>query len=159
MGAALALMGAGGCGGADSRIDLTVGTYGEHIYLYSFDCESLEFTSRGRVEAMDASYVLEEGDMIFAVSECGNGSGVCSFRKGEDRKARISINSRPFRTMTGSFWPATSEPTSSGSWNACRDDKMIQVFRIGEDGRLIPTESMLHLESDRPSSITEVSGL
>ncbi len=360
MGAALALMGAGGCGGADSRIDLTVGTYGEHIYLYSFDCRSLEFTSRGRVEAMDASYVLEEGDMIFAVSECGNGSGVCSFRKGEDGTLRKTSDLRQTGNdpcfimlydgkdgrymMTADYsggsvsvfpikdgalkdrcaqltfcgngpvthrqegphihqlkalpdndriilasdlgadvirilehvpsdsaciirhagnipCPPGSGPRHmefgkgrnglilyciselsgevlaydvssgfrliqriqadevnaggsadihihpSGRWlytshrlendgistfiinedgtltktsyartgkhprnfmissdgrflfAACRDDKMIQVFRIGEDGRLIPTESMLHLESDRPSSITEVSGL
>ena len=40
---------------------------------------------------------------------------------------------------------------------ACRDDRMVQVFGIGEDGSLIPTSGVLMFESDRPSSITEVT--
>lgn len=85
-GAALAIMAAGGCGNADStgRTDLIIGTYGENIYLYSFDGETLEFTPRGRVKAKDTSYALEEGDRIYAVSECGDGSGAYSFVKGGD---------------------------------------------------------------------------
>lgn len=85
-GAALAIMAAGGCRNADStgRTELIIGTYGENIYLYSFDGETLEFTPRGRVEAKDASYALEEGDRIYAVSECGDGSGAYSFIKGGD---------------------------------------------------------------------------
>lgn len=39
---------------------------------------------------------------------------------------------------------------------ACRDDRMVQVFGIGEDGSLIPTSGVLMFESDRPSSVTEV---
>ena len=37
---------------------------------------------------------------------------------------------------------------------ACRDDKVIQVFRISEDGTLTLTQSVLRFESDMPSSVT-----
>ena len=37
---------------------------------------------------------------------------------------------------------------------ACRDDMMIQVFTIGDDGGLTDTGKALHMESDRPSSVT-----
>lgn len=37
---------------------------------------------------------------------------------------------------------------------ACRDDKLIQVFRIGEDGQLSLTPSVLQFENEGPSSIT-----
>ena len=37
---------------------------------------------------------------------------------------------------------------------ACRDDKVIQVFRISEDGTLTLTPSVLRFESDMPSSVT-----
>lgn len=65
-------------------INITIGTYGEHIHMYSFDYETLEFTPKGKVQAKDPSYAIEYGDNIFAVSECGNGSGVYSFGKDED---------------------------------------------------------------------------
>jgi hypothetical protein len=37
---------------------------------------------------------------------------------------------------------------------ACRDDKVLQVFDIGEDGMLTLTPSVLTFEDDRPSSVT-----
>ena len=46
IGAAAALLAAGGCGNP-AGIDLVIGTYGENIHLYSFDCKSLELHQRG----------------------------------------------------------------------------------------------------------------
>ena len=37
---------------------------------------------------------------------------------------------------------------------ACRDDNLIQVFDIGDDGLLTLTPSVLRFENDRPSSVT-----
>lgn len=81
---------AGGCGNPTNpaSIDLIIGTYGEKAHLYSFDCESLEFTSKGAVEAMNASYAIAEKGSIYAVSECGGGSGVYSFKEGEVKDLR-----------------------------------------------------------------------
>lgn len=87
IGAAAALLAAGGCGNP-AAIDLVIGTYGENIHLYSFDCESLEFTSKGMVEARNASYAIENEGSIFAVSECGGDSGVYSFKDGETTDLR-----------------------------------------------------------------------
>lgn len=75
-------------------IDIIIGTYGEHIHIYSFDYETLEFTSRDKVQAKDPSYAIEDGDNIFAVSECGNSSGVYSFGKDEDGIHRLTADLR-----------------------------------------------------------------
>lgn len=93
MGAVAGLMVSGGCGKTDS-IDLIIGTYGEYIHMYSLDLESLVFSSRGMVNATDPSYAIEDGDNIFAVSECGNGSGVYSFQKTEDGDVRQTAELR-----------------------------------------------------------------
>lgn len=63
-------------------IELIIGTYGENLYRYSFDTNSLEFTLKGKVEAVNPSYALTEGESIFAVSETGAESGVYSFYEG-----------------------------------------------------------------------------
>ena len=89
IGTAAVLLAAAGCGSPETcNIDLIIGTYGEQIHMYSFDCESLEFTSRGTVEALNASYAIEQDGSIFAVSECGEGSGVYSFKEGETADLR-----------------------------------------------------------------------
>ena len=75
-------------------IDIIIGTYGEHIHMYSFDYETLEFTSRDKIQAKDPSYAIEDGDNIFAVSECGNSSGVYSFGKDEDGIHRLTADLR-----------------------------------------------------------------
>lgn len=86
-GAIITLLTAGGCGDPAS-INLLIGTYGENIHLYSFDCRSLEFTSKGTVEALNASYAIAEKGSIYGVSECGGDSGVYSFKGGETADLR-----------------------------------------------------------------------
>ena len=61
-------------------IDLVIGTYGEHLYIYNLDCKTLEFTLKAKAEAKNASYALAEAGQIFAVSEVGDGSGAYSFQ-------------------------------------------------------------------------------
>lgn len=45
-------------------------------------------------------------------------------------------------------------PDGSLLFVACRDDRMIQVFHIEEDGTLTLTPSVLRFEEDMPSSVT-----
>ena len=59
------------------RHELVIGTYGEHLYLCSFDGDN--FTILGSAEAVNPSYALACDGGIFAVSEAGDGSGVYSF--------------------------------------------------------------------------------
>ena len=42
---------------------------------------------------------------------------------------------------------------------ACRDDKVVQVFRIGDDGLLTLTSSVLTFDQDMPSSVTVSASL
>jgi 6-phosphogluconolactonase (cycloisomerase 2 family) len=39
---------------------------------------------------------------------------------------------------------------------ACKDDKLIQTFRISGGGSLTPTPSVVMFDSDQPSSVTEL---
>lgn len=63
----------------DMTVEINIGTYGQHIYRYAFDTESLEFTLLNKVEAKNASYVIDEGESVYAVSETGSGSGAYAF--------------------------------------------------------------------------------
>ena len=68
------------CAKAQNDIDLVIGTYGEHLYIYKLDCKTLEFTLKAKAEAKNASYALAEAGQILAVSEVGEGSGAYSFQ-------------------------------------------------------------------------------
>ena len=68
---------------------LVIGTYGEHIYTYSFDHKQNKFEFQDKAEAHNASYALAGGLQdgrtgIYAVSECGEDSGVYSFELNAD---------------------------------------------------------------------------
>jgi hypothetical protein len=39
---------------------------------------------------------------------------------------------------------------------ACKNDKSIQVFKIGESGELISTNGRLEFQHDQPSSVVQV---
>lgn len=67
----------------ETTMEIIAGTYGEHIYRYNFDTESLEFTLTEKIIAENASYAIKEGNNIFAVSETGDASGAYSFSIGE----------------------------------------------------------------------------
>ena len=66
-----------------SVMRINVGTYGDHIYTYAFDTESLEFTLLEKPEAHNASYVIQDGSHLYAVSETGAESGVYSFESAD----------------------------------------------------------------------------
>ena len=65
-------------------MDIIIGTYGEQLYICSYNHRSMEFSVRDSVKAKNPSYVLGEGDMIYAVSECGPSSGAYSFMEKSD---------------------------------------------------------------------------
>ena len=74
------------------NMELTIGTYGENIYRYGFDPENLKFTLLEKIKADNASYVIREGEHLYAVSETGEGSGVYSFSIG--RKSKMTADKR-----------------------------------------------------------------
>lgn len=63
----------------EQNMEITIGTYGEYIYRYGFDLETLEFSLIEKIQAENASYIINENDHLFAVSETGAESGAYSF--------------------------------------------------------------------------------
>lgn len=66
----------------ETPMEILTGTYGEHIYRYSFDTESLEFSLIEKIKAENASYAIKDGNKILTVSETGDASGAYSFTIG-----------------------------------------------------------------------------
>ena len=69
--------------------EVTVGTYGEHIYTYEFNHHKNIFVQKEIIPAMNASYALptkgtDGKEYIYTVSECGAESGVYSFERNTD---------------------------------------------------------------------------
>ena len=76
-------------GQKDNVSQLTIGTYGEHIYTYSFNHKDKAFTLKDKTAAHNASYALavkgnDAREYIYTVSEDGDGSGVYSFERGKE---------------------------------------------------------------------------
>lgn len=121
-----------GCGKTDDKLNILIGTYGENIYVYSFDQSSLEFTEKAKTEARNASYALagkgaQSG--IYAVSETGDGSGAYSFA--DDGKILLTSEKRqtgadPCFVLLHEGYMMTAD-YSGGS---------ISVFPIEEDGAI-----------------------
>lgn len=84
-------------------INLVVGTYGNHLYRYSFNTETLEFSLCTKAEALNPSYAIalqkEEGNQILAVRETKDDAGACSFLESD---------------QTGSI-PSTAEKLQTGA--------------------------------------------
>ena len=73
------------------NLDLIIGTYGEHIYKYRFNTNTLEFSLLAAAKASNASYVIGNGDKgVFAVREEGANSGVYSFIDNSNSNLTIS---------------------------------------------------------------------
>ena len=73
--------------------EVTVGTYGEHIYTYEFNHHKNTFVQKEIIPARNASYALptkgaDGKEYIYTVSECGEESGVYSFERNTDNGHR-----------------------------------------------------------------------
>ena len=76
------------------KTEVVIGTYGEHLYTYSFDHQTLEFSEVAKAEARNASYALAGEGCIFAVSEVGEGSGAYSFQMDEGANVQMTADRR-----------------------------------------------------------------
>lgn len=132
-----------------NTLELVIGTYGGHLHRYSFNTETLEYTSSGRAEAVNASYVLEDEGNIFAVSEAGEGSGAYSFAQERPDAIRMTAHLNQtgadpcfvmiHRAQDGSRYMMTAD-YSGGS---------ISVFPIRE-GRIEDRVAQMHFEGSGP---------
>ena len=89
------------CAKAQNSIDLLIGTYGDNIYRYNLDCQTLEFTLKAKAEAKNASYALAEAGQIFAVSEVGEVSGAYSFQVNAAEDRGMTMQMTADRRQTG----------------------------------------------------------
>ena len=121
--------------------EVVVGTYGEHLYRYSFDGNS--FTMLGSAEAANPSYALAYGGNIFAVSETGASSGAYSFSDGGVKTADLrQTGADPCFVMIYEGRYMMTADYSGGS---------ISVFPI-VDGGLAPLAEQLAFEGSGPVS-------
>ena len=111
----------------DNSIDVVVGTYGENIYVYSFDADTREFLAKGKAHAENASYALSDGKgNIYAVSEVGNASGAYSFSSGSMTAEKRQTGADPCFVLLHRGLMMTAD-YSGGS---------VSVFPIKEDNSI-----------------------
>ena len=111
----------------DNSIDVVVGTYGENIYMYSFDADTREFLAKGKAHAENASYALSDGNgNIYAVSEVGNASGAYSFSSGNMTAEKRQTGADPCFVLLHRGLMMTAD-YSGGS---------VSVFPIKEDNSI-----------------------
>ena len=82
------------------NLNLVVGTYGNYLYRYIFNTETLEFSLCAKAEAVNPSYAIasqtEGGNQIFAVRETKDDAGACSFL--ENGQTEIPVTAEKFQT-------------------------------------------------------------
>ena len=133
------------------KTEVVIGTYGEHLYTYSFDHQTLEFSKVAKAEARNASYALAGEGCIFAVSEVGEGSGAYSFQMDEGANVQMTADRRQtgadpcfvmmYQTGDNSRYMMTAD-YSGGS---------VSVFPI-EDGRIGKRVEQICFEGSGPVS-------
>ena len=125
----------------EDSIDIVVGTYGENIYTYSFDTESLSFMEKGKTEAQNASYALSDGSgNIYAVSETGQGSGAYSLSSGIMTAEKRQTGADPCFVLLHRGMMMTAD-YSGGS---------VSVFPIDEDGTIGDISHQLSFAGNGP---------
>lgn len=133
-------------GESKGQTEIVIGTYGDHLYRYSFDSETLTFNFQSKSEARNPSYALASGTKdIYAVNEAGNESGACSFR---ERSRSISMTSGPLPTGAD---PCFLMLFDEGRYLFTADYSggSISVFPISE-GRLQERSDLLEFEGSGP---------
>lgn len=115
-----------------NEVMINVGTYGESIYRYSFDTESLEFTAVGKAEAANGSYVIERDGKVYAVREKGDDSGITSFAAEPEMKKDPQIR----KTGADPCFIMAAEGKDGKGFIMTADYSggSVSVFPITEDG-------------------------
>ena len=139
-----------GQGNNERTIDLTIGTYGENIYKYSFDTESLEFTHKTTFKAQNGSYCLgfarPDGLNVYSVSETGDGSGVYSFNTKVTAEKRQTGADPCFVLMHDGYMMTADY--SGGS---------ISVFPVLADGSVGDISQQLSFQGSGPNKARQES--
>jgi 6-phosphogluconolactonase (cycloisomerase 2 family) len=133
------------------KTEVVIGTYGEHLYTYSFNHQTLEFTETANAKAWNASYALAEEGCIFAVSEVGSESGVYSFAHQKGQGIELTAEHR--QTGADPCFVMIYEDPDTGKYMMTADYSggSVSVFPI-EDGRIGERVEQICFEGSGPVS-------
>ena len=133
------------------KTEVVIGTYGEHLYTYSFNHQTLEFTETANAKAWNASYALAEGGCIFAVSEVGSESGAYSFVHQKDQGIELTAEHR--QTGADPCFVMIYEDPDTGKYMMTADYSggSVSVFPI-ENGRIGERVEQICFEGSGPVS-------
>lgn len=133
------------------KTEVVIGTYGEHLYTYSFNHQTLEFTETANAKAWNASYALAEEGCIFAVSEVGSESGAYSFVHQKDQGIELTAEHR--QTGADPCFVMIYEDPDTGKYMMTADYSggSVSVFPI-EDGRIGERVEQICFEGSGPVS-------
>lgn len=130
----------------DVKTQLIIGTYGEHLYRYSFDSQTLEFELEGKAQTRNPSYALASvANGIFVANEAGKHSGASSF---QEKGNRIAPAAGPLQTGAD---PCFLMLFDEGRYLLTADYSggSISVFPVSE-GQLQERADLLEFEGSGP---------
>lgn len=130
----------------DVKTQLVIGTYGEHLYRYSFDSQTLEFELEGKAQTRNPSYALASvANGIFVANEAGKHSGASSF---QEKGNRIAQTAGPLQTGAD---PCFLMLFDEGRYLLTADYSggSISVFPVSE-GQLQERADLLEFEGSGP---------
>ena len=142
----------------DNKILYCISELSGNVLVYSIkDNETPEFTLVQEIQADEVNaggsadiHLHPSGKYLYTSHRLDN-DGISIFRTMEDgtleKTGYVRTGRHPRNFMI--------TPDGKLLLAACMNDKFIMVFRINEDGTLIPTRSTLSFEDERPSCITE----
>lgn len=123
---------------------------------YGQDAPSFSLVQRIQADEVNAAgsadiHIHPEGTWLYTSHRLDN-DGISIFRIREDgtieKTGYVRTARHPRNFMI--------TPDGKALLVACKDDKLIQSFRISDDGSLTPTPSVVMFDSDQPSSVTEL---
>lgn len=133
-------------GEENKKMEVLIGTYGNNLYRYSFNEETLEFNQTGQAESVNASYVIKDRDRIYAVCENGGKSGLYSFDK--DLKAISDLRPTgddPCFIMTDDNYIYTAD-YSGGSMTAIpKYDGEAVTLKFSGNGPIVGRQESSHI--------------
>lgn len=128
------------------EIELLIGTYGNHLYRYSFHKETLEFTQIDKAESANPSYVLKDNDTIYAVKEIGDSSALMLFNEDLERIAEpVETGSGPCFVMVDEEFIYTADYDGGSMSIVPKDGGEVQIMNFSGTGPVEGRQESSHI--------------
>lgn len=140
------------------NLNLVIGTYGNYLYRYSFNTETLEFSRCAKAEAVNPSYAIalqtDGGNQIFAVRETKDDAGACSFI--ENNPSDIPVTAEKLQTGAHPCFIMKYDNGSSFILTADYSGGSVSVFPV-VDGMIQDRCQQLAFEGSGPVTRRQAS--